>query len=212
MGVDHTVTLPSFDMLKAEVTAAQYAACVTDEACEITATDTYCNWNEEGYKDHPINCVSWQQSVDYCIWMGGRLPSESEWEYAARSQGEDTTYPWGDVAASCDYAVMNTDGASAGCGTDRTWEACSKPDGNTAQGLCDMAGNVSEWIQDQYQPDYAIIPTDGSAYESSGTDRVFRGGSLSSFPSVFLETRNRSYDDPSLQLTNRGFRCARNAL
>jgi formylglycine-generating enzyme required for sulfatase activity len=211
MGVDHPVTLSAFDILETEVTVFQYAECVADDVCKINATDAHCNWNGRGLNDHPINCTSWQQAAAYCIWAGGRLPTESEWEYAARSQGEDNTYPWGEAAASCDYAVMNTDGASAGCDTDRTSEVCSKPNGNTVQGLCDMAGNVLEWMLDKYQADYANIPTDGSAYEAAGTERVVRGGSLSSFPSVFMETRTRQHNPPSLQETNIGFRCARDA-
>jgi formylglycine-generating enzyme required for sulfatase activity len=58
--------------------------------------EDYATWGKEGREDHPINCVNWQQAVDFCAWAGGRLPSEAEWEYAARSEGKDNTYPWGE--------------------------------------------------------------------------------------------------------------------
>ena len=113
-----------------------------------------------------MNCLDWQQAVDFCAWAGGRLPSEAEWEYAARSGGPSSSYkyPWGNDAATCTYAVMDDGGY--GCGTGRTWSVCSKPAGNTSQGLCDMSGNVWEWVEDWYHGDYTGAPTDGSAWVS----------------------------------------------
>jgi iron(II)-dependent oxidoreductase len=199
----------AFEMLETEVTVAQYAACVTAGDCTVLdCAESHCNWIESGYEDHPMNCVNWQQAVDFCEWAGGRLPSEAEWEYAARSGGQNIDYPWGDETATCDYAVMN-DGLGGSCGTDRTWAVCSKTAGNTDQGLCDMAGNVWEWVQDWYHSDYAGAPTDGSAWEvPSGIARVDRGGSFVWWAS-YQRAANRSYYGPENLYVDVGFRCAR---
>jgi iron(II)-dependent oxidoreductase len=205
----HGVTVPVFEMLETEVTVAQYAVCVTASACTEPSTSyTQCNWNETGYEDHPVNCVNWQQAVDFCQWVGGRLPSESEWEYAARSGGQDIDYPWGDETASCAYAVMDDEG-SDGCGTGRTWAVCSKPAGNTVQGLCDMAGNVWEWVQDFYHPDYTGAPADGSAWEDPDSNyRVTRGGDFQ-IGDYYLRAAFRNLNIPEVMGINLGFRCAR---
>ncbi|MCP4675541.1 MAG: formylglycine-generating enzyme family protein [Deltaproteobacteria bacterium] len=78
------------------------------------------------------------------------MPSESEWEYAAKGAGEAEfdEYPWGTGSPECDNVVMSDYELGFGCGMFRTWPSCSKTPGNTVQGLCDMAGNVAEWIQD----------------------------------------------------------------
>jgi len=211
----HPVTVPGFEMLATEVTVSQYEACVNDGgACTAPSTsDSSCNWNASGYEDHPVNCVDWQQAVDFCTWAGGRLPSEAEWEYAARSGGPSSSYkyPWGNDAATCTYAVMDDDTHTFGCNTGRTWSVCSKPAGNTSQGLCDMSGNVWEWVEDWYYGDYTGAPTDGSAWVSpSGSFRVVRGGSFVSY-AVDLRAAYRSLGDPSVQVYTLGFRCARDA-
>ena len=204
----HAVTVPDFDLTQTEVTVAQYGECVTAGACTAPNTGAYCNWSDPGYEDHPVNCVGWQQSVDFCDWASGRLPSEAEWEYAARSGGQDITYPWGNDPATCSYAVMNDEGGSD-CGTGRTMGVCSKPAGSTGQGLCDMAGNVWEWVQDLWHDTYTGAPTDGSAWESpSGSHRVIRGGCFV-FVADFLRAAFRYFDDPSVQSDYLGFRCAR---
>jgi formylglycine-generating enzyme required for sulfatase activity len=159
----HEVTVPSFEILRTEVTVRQYGECVSARACTEPGTGTRGNWNDPGYEDHPVNYVTWQQAVDFCVWAGGRLPSEAEWEYAARSGGLDQEYPWGEERANCDYAVRHE--GVAGCGADRTREVCSRPAGNTRQGLCDMAGNTHEWVQDWYHGNYRGAPTDGTAWE-----------------------------------------------
>jgi formylglycine-generating enzyme required for sulfatase activity len=203
----HAVSVPSFEMTQTEVTVAQYGECVTTGACTEPATGyTDCNWNDPGYENHPVNCVDWNQARNFCAWAGGRLSTEAEWEYAARSGGQDITYPWGDQSATCTYAVMNDGGA--GCGTGRTMEVCSKPAGNTAQGLCDMAGNGYEWVEDDWHDDYNGAPNDGSAWVDAprNSSRVARGGS---FASRAVRAANRSTVAPSHFFTLLGFRCAR---
>ncbi|MCD6497723.1 MAG: SUMF1/EgtB/PvdO family nonheme iron enzyme [Deltaproteobacteria bacterium] len=207
----HSVTVAGFEMTKSEVTVAQYGACVTAGSCTAPGTDTNCNWNDPGYEEHPVNCVDWSQAVAFCTWAGGRLPSEAEWEYAARSGGQAIEYPWGNAAATCSYAVMD-DGSGYGCGTGRTMSVCSKPAGNTTaqgQGLCDMAGNVFEWVQDDWHDDYNGAPTDGSAWEDGPSDlRGNRGGSFDR-DAYLLRAAYRDYDDPSGQYHYLGFRCSR---
>ena len=206
----HSVTVPSFEMTKTEVTVDQYQACVDAVACTLPDDNTvssYCNWGASGRGAHPVNCVDWNQAAAFCIWAGGRLPSESEWEYAARSGGQDITYPWGDDTATCQYAVMYEAGLG-GCGLSTTWAACGKTAGNTAQGLCDMAGNVWEWVQDWYHGDYTMAPADGSAWDDSGSLRVNRGGGFVG-ASRDLRAALRYYDVPSERLAYLGFRCAR---
>ncbi len=177
----HSVTVPTFEMTRTEVTVEQYKACVDAGSC--SAPDDgweSCNWGYSDRGSHPINCVDWDQAQDFANWVGGRLPSEAEWEYAARSGGRDWKYPWGDEAATCERAVMYDGGD--GCGRDSTWPVCSKPSGNTTHGLCDMAGNVWEWVQDWYHDSYDGAPTDGSAWETpTGSHRVDRGGSWYNF-------------------------------
>jgi formylglycine-generating enzyme required for sulfatase activity len=198
----HSVTLSAFEMMDTEVTVDLYRQCVDDHACTKPGTASQCNWEVSGRGSHPINCVDWQQSVDFCQWAGGRLPSESEWEYAARSAGQDILYPWGDDLPTCSLANY------AGC-EDETWAVCNITAGNTTQGLCDMAGNVWEWVQDWYHDSYTNAPADGSAWESpAGEHRVIRGGGWDIVSSGLRAAyRNKAY--PDAEFSYYGFRCVR---
>ncbi|OQC35254.1 MAG: Serine/threonine-protein kinase pkn1 [Deltaproteobacteria bacterium ADurb.Bin058] len=204
----HSVTVPTFEMSKTAVTVDQYRACVDAGSCTAPGTGTDCNWDESRRGSHPVNCVDWDQAQDFANWVGGRLPSEAEWEYAARSGGRDWKYPWGDEEATCERAVMY-DGSGPGCGRGSTWPVCSKPSGNTTQGLCDMAGNVYEWVQDWYHDTYDGAPTDGSAWESpAGSTRVIRGGSWHRYAG-HVRAANRNFDGPRIRSAYVGFRLAR---
>ena len=207
----HQVTLPSFQIAKTEVTVGQYAACVSAGVCSLPGTGSGSNWNVSGHEDHPVNFVDWNQALAFCAWAGGRLPTEAEWEYVARANGQSVEYPWGNNAPTCPYAVMN-DG-TVGCGTGGTWPVCSKLAGSAPNGLCDLSGNVYEWVQDWYHSDYIGAPVDGTPWETpAGSRRVHRGGSCV-YGGIHEGERLRASDRAS-NLPNKvsfdiGIRCSR---
>lgn len=170
------VSLGGFQMSKTAVTVEQYAECVIQGRCAAPGTGGHCNWGRTGRRLHPVNCVDWHQAAAYAEFKGARLPTEAEWEYAASGGGRNQQYPWGNEPASCDRAVMQ-DESGMGCGAGGTLPVCSRPEGNTPEGLCDMAGNVAQWVQDKYQDSYSGAPSDGRAFEGEGNLRVARGGS-----------------------------------
>ncbi len=205
----HEVVIQTFDMSRTAVTVEQYAECVNKGRCTEPATGgspggfgAFCNWGKPGRQNHPVNCVDWDQAHQYAVFAGARLPSEAEWEYAARSGGRDRKYPWGNDEPSCEKAVMRD------CG-EGTMPVCSRPAGNTIHGLCDMAGNAAQWLQDKYG-DYKDTPADGSAHEgfSPSNGRVNRGGSFN-MDGVFLRADYRTNDSPSGRFSSVGFRLAR---
>ncbi len=187
------VDLGRFSISKTEVTVGQYRKCVDAGACtapDDRSSNKYCNWGHSGREDHPVNCVDWNQASAFAKWAGGRLPTDEEWTYAATSGGKSWDHPWGDESATCSRAIMDDGGK--GCGQDRTWPVCSKPAGNSTQGVCDLAGNVWEWTDER----------DGASL------RVYRGGSWSR-PASFLRASVRPWDDPSYRDNHLGFRLAR---
>lgn len=209
------VQVSTFYVDQTEVTAAAYSACVADGACAEPGTGGSCNWSSgvpvAGRENHPVNCVTWFQAQDYCGWVDGRtkrLPTEAEWEKAAR--GTDArTFPWGDIPdPSCSHAVMeDATAGGAGCGSLSTMEVASKPLGMSSFGAADMVGNAAEWVADWYEP-YAPEETDNPTGPVNGSMRVLRGGSWRS-PSTALRVADRASSYPTVDLDSVGFRCAR---
>lgn len=207
----HEVTLPVYYIDATEITVAAYGECVAAGACTVPSIDSSnCNSNMTGKETHPVNCVDWFQARKYCAWAGKRLPTEAEWEKAARGT-DGRKYPWGNEIATCDYAVMSEVGSS--CVTNSTRFVCSKsPAGDSPYGLCDVSGNVWEWVSDWYgSAYYSSSPGTDPVGPASGSSRVMRGGSYYYAEGV-LRVSNRDYYDPSASGTNLGFRCARDAL
>ncbi len=153
--------------------------------------------------------MDWYQAREFCAWAGGRLPSEAEWEYAAGSGPEDWTHPWGHPPATCARAVMD-DGHGIGCGKGRMWPVCSRPAGNSAQGICDLAGNLYEWTEDCFHKTYHGAPTDGTAWVTDCLKdfRVMRGGSWYSVAG-HLRATDRLNHSMTFRYDSIGFRCAR---
>ena len=176
--------------------------------CEPPPSASFCNWEADGRDDHPVNCVHRGDARAFAAWVGGRLPSEAEWEYAARSGGRDQAYPWGDETPTCERAVMYDGGG--GCGEERAWPVCSKPAGDSAQGVCNLADNVWEWVEDCWHDSYDDAPDDGAAREGCGADgnRVARGGSFRD-PARNLRASHRNGGDPGGGTDLLGFRPAR---
>jgi formylglycine-generating enzyme required for sulfatase activity len=215
---DHEVIFSYwFAIAKHETTVGEYRVCVQAGACTEPNEGVGCNWPEEDREDHPMNCVTYFQSKEFCEWVGGRMPSESEWEYAARSGGKDNNFPWGEEEPTCDLAVMSettdSDVNGWGCGTGGTLPVCSKPAGNTEQGLCDMAGNVREWMPDEWYGNYFGAPTDGSAWDPDiNNTKVTRDGCYrinGGIEQQPMRTRARHYSGAIAWPDYLGFRCAK---
>ncbi|HOX44519.1 MAG TPA: SUMF1/EgtB/PvdO family nonheme iron enzyme [Myxococcota bacterium] len=134
------------EFAKSEVTVAQYRACVDAGKCSPPnnkSDSQFCNWGYPDRDSHPVNCVDWNQAQAFCAWAGGRLPTEQEWRDEANDGGK-RPYPWGHQEGSCERAVWGLGGR--GCGRNSTWPVCSKPTGSSVSRLCDLYGNVEEWV------------------------------------------------------------------
>lgn len=157
--------------------------------------------NRENY---PINCVSWYEALAFCIWDGGRLPTEAEWQYVSGGGSEDRMYPWGDSP--------NSDPLPANYYYNRNspfTEVGSEPNGQGRWGHHDLAGSISEWCLDWYASDYPSACND-CANLVPGSDRTNRGGTWSN-SSMALQTGSRGFAAPFSRLSFTGIRCARNA-
>jgi formylglycine-generating enzyme required for sulfatase activity/tRNA A-37 threonylcarbamoyl transferase component Bud32 len=243
----HSVTLSPYCIDTTEVTVAAYKACSDSGKCLIAGKDNFfggfddlgagvrttlnglCNINEPSAKgSHPINCIDWEQASNFCSRKapGGRLPTEAEWEYAARGP-DGRAYPWGDEAPSARF--LNA------CGTECTsWGKKNKvqdvvtfaamykeddkfpttapvgsfPDGKSRYGLEDVVGNVWEWTGD-YFADYAKDAQKDPTGPKAGEDgRVARGGAWNGADPSWVRPTFRFHFAPSSRSYGIGFRCA----
>ena len=199
------VTLSPFCIDKTEVTVAAYRACVRAGKCRSPAdNENACTWGESGMDQHPMNCVDWNQANTFCAWAGGRLPTEAEWEYAARGS-DGRKYPWGNRAPS--PTRLNMSGTADGW--ERTAPVGSYPKGASPFGVLDMAGNAWEWTADKYYDEYSPEPaTNPQNPGDDSSSRVARGGSWSSVDPAEVRAASRKEFQPDAKL---GFRCARTA-
>jgi formylglycine-generating enzyme required for sulfatase activity len=186
-------------------TASQWYANLTQ--CFASPWTLRADANE----NYPINCVTWYEAYAFCIWDGGFLPSEAEWNYAAAGGRQQRLYPWGDTdpGAGTTYAIYGCN--SPGTGGCTSLSAIAQfgalpPAGQGLYGQLDLAGNMAEWTLDVYA-NYAVPCSDCAALVG-GSQRVFRGGSYDRDKS-FLYTSTRVFADPAGRFADVGFRCAR---
>ena len=197
----HAVALDAFWIDETEVTNTQYRWCVESGNCSAPTT---CDFGAAPYEDvtlrnHPAVCVDWEGAQAYCEWAGGRLPTEAEWEYAARGPAA-SVYPWGDIEPSCMVARY------AAC-DQGTAEVGEMPDGASWVGALDMAGNVWEWVADRYaRKYYDTSPGENPTGPEAGSDRVLRGGGWY-FDDRYMRSAGRYKLPPVQRLDYVGFRC-----
>ena len=204
----HTVYLDDYYIELTEVTNTQYASCVAEEACRPpdfgqSDFDQFLSESPE-YADHPITNVNWYDARDYCDWVGKRLPSEAEWEKAARGADDDRLYPWESEAPQC--SLLNFNDFDEEC-LGATTPSGQYPLGASPYGLLDMAGNVREWVADWYNADYYFSnPPDNPPGPELGAEKILRGGSYSS---DWIEVRvsRRAHNPPTFRGSDIGFRC-----
>jgi formylglycine-generating enzyme required for sulfatase activity len=218
----HNVYLDAYAIDKYEVTNAQYAEFLNAEGNQEEGGDTWLDaddsdvrihasggvWQvDAGYEDHPVVEVTWYGARAYCEWQGKRLPTEAEWEKAARGASDTRMYPWGNEDPDC--SRLNYDSAEGQCVGD-TAPVGSYPSGASPYGALDMAGNVWEWVNDWYDSDYYdVSPHNNPPGPDSGSSRVLRGGGWDDF---WIVVRAANRDDchlyPGGSNNEVGFRCA----
>jgi formylglycine-generating enzyme required for sulfatase activity len=199
----HTVSLDAFYMDKYEVTNVTYKLCVDAGGC-LAPTDASWNsatqYNNPKYTHHPVIFVTWYQALNYCSWRGVRMPTEAEWEYAARGLN-GRTYPWGEVLATS-LANYNKSG---------TTPVGSYENGKSPFGLYDMAGNVWEWVNDWYSETYyQRSPAFNPLGPAVGRQRAMRGGAWQNYEKD-VRSADRTGYNPAVGVGTIGFRCARSS-
>jgi formylglycine-generating enzyme required for sulfatase activity len=232
----HEVTVASFQMDVTEVTLAAYREAVQAGVVPEPLSRPYaggagatgvCNWEVKNRDDHPVNCVTWEEAVAYCKWVGKRLPTEEEWEYAAKGGDENRQFPWGTTDPFRDTTDWKN-GAAHGCWSrtsgnldqphNYTCPVGKFPESRSKWGLDDMAGNVEEWTSSLWSRDYNA-PRESDKH-------VVRGGSFTSSSGGYrsdwvLYTSNRNVygidshnnninpSDNGNHMSIIGFRCAK---
>jgi len=197
------VTLDDYWIDKYEVSNAQYQKCVKakecDEPLELNSESRIGYYNDPQYENYPVVFVNWYQANSYCKWVGGGLPTEAQWEFAARGNG-GRKYPWGNQSADCSTANIR------GCGND-TGPVDGQEDGESPHKVRNMAGNVWEWVNDWWAESYDPADTNNPRGPKDGVMRALRGGSWAS-STWGVRTTVRRGEDAKYSTSAYGFRCA----
>jgi cysteine-rich repeat protein len=182
----------------------------------LECDSTSQTWASTGNDTLPVNCVNWYEAFAFCIWDGGFLPTESEWEYAAAGGSQDWIYPWGNTPvptnmldSTADYAVYNCLGdGDTDCSSGDVLAVGSKPAGQGRYGQDDLAGSMWEWALDYYEP-YPTGSITDYASVTGGSSRALRGGSWY-YTALYLAVGGRRLSSlPTDRSRHIGFRCAR---
>lgn len=201
------IWLDEYWMDKTEVTTSQYAGCITAGACTggmsaNTETQKYCHRPTEAQEGLPVNCIGRFQAEAYCKWAGAALPTEAQWEKAARGEA-GRPFPWGDASPSCTLASM-----FGGCGKLAALPVGSRPAGRSPFGVLGMSGGVWEWVLDPYTPYYATSSDRNPAVADAKANGVIRGGCWGDDSWTNLTTYRRWPLHPAMGTEGTGFRCA----
>lgn len=209
---------------KYEVTVADFQKCIKAKKCgdeafsyETVKGNPYCNLGA-GKDNHPMNCVSYFGAQAYCLWVGKRLPSEGEWEKAARGgceiHGDENCeeksyiYTWGNEGEpSCSNVNMATGPADWGCGSDSTSAGGSYEAGKSPYGAYDMLGNLYEWVDDEWSDDHSNAKPDGSSIGAADSEGVVKGGGFMQQDKNQFRISYRAKQYTEEILYSRGFRC-----
>ena len=222
---EREVFVDTFSIETTEVSNAQYRACVLDDGC----TDPQKDWSvtrdlyylDSDFDDYPVLFVTWEQAEKYCRWLDRRLPTEAEWEKAAKGEDE-SVFPWGFELPDCDMANFSKIISEFGTDDEIIFtEACYKDtlrvdqfqNYGSSRGVLNMAGNVSEWVADWYDPEYYENHNDPEDLKNptgpeNGDHKVHRGGSFADNV-YFIRTAYRGHASVNQGFSYIGFRCAK---
>jgi len=225
-GPVHEVEISSFWLHMYEVSVREFRRCIKAGVChikDVQSTGGYFNYRIDGARsaetawqdEGPMNGVTWFGARDYCAWIGARLPTEAEWEYAARGGKRELRFPWEPQAApTCQHLVFKG-GADQKCGYRATRRTNSRmPLGeHPTFYVVHLAGNVWEWVADWYAEDYyEHAPSKNPQGPEEGEARVHRGGGWTDHEDKVFRTTYRAQMPPGMQLDDVGFRCATESI